>query len=176
MSCISTECPLFRCCEKALPKMNDTGIPYASYATGDSTGRNEYWCGPDGKYRMFQPIGTRQAVHNATIENPAVNSNTVSLFCAYRGPKAFYLLFNTSVTLEQLINSSEKFVLGSISEKGCETIESSERKTFHIEDFNYGAINLHSFDFIECVTGEIIFLKGFHSEPYMSISQISSEN
>lgn len=175
MSCISTECPLFHCCENALPKMNDTGIPYASYGTGDSTGRNNYWCGPNGKYRMFQLIGTEQTVHTANGE-PTDHENGVSLFRVYKGSKTFYLLFDSPITLERLIKSSERFVLGHISEKEYETIESNERKMFHLEDFDYGAINIQSFDFIECVTGEIVFLKGFLSEPYMSISQSSSGN
>lgn len=169
MSCISAKCPLFYCCENARPKLNDSGVPYASYATGDSTGRNDYWCGPNGKFRLFKPIGTQQTIHTTT-EEPTVDTQAVSLFRAYKGQKVFYLLFNTHTTLEQLINSSEKFVLGSISDKGCECTESNARKVFHIEDFNCGAVNLRSFDFIEYVSGEIVFLKGFTSEPYMVIS------
>ena len=163
MSCISTDCPLFRYCKNAIPTLNSSGIPYASYATGDSTGRNDYWCGPNGKYRMFQPIGMPN-VHGTTVKHPP-EQPAVSLFRGYKGEKRFYLLFEHAVDVKQLSNCSDKFMAGYLST--ADSIEYQGKLTLHMENFSYGAINLLSFDFIEPVESEITLLKGFAKDTSM---------
>ena len=157
MSCSSTDCPLFRYCENAVPTLNSSAIPYASYGSGGTGIETGYWCGPNGNYRLFKPIGMPDTY--GTTARRSMEKHTVSLFRGYKGEKRFYLFFKNAIDINHLSNCSDKFVVGYISD--VDGIEYHGKLTLHMENFSYGAINLLSFDFIEPVESEITLLKGF---------------
>ena len=59
MTCISTDCPRYKECARAVCQGTQSGIPYASYGTGFSGNGHSgtsWMCGPNGNYQLFEPL------------------------------------------------------------------------------------------------------------------------
>ena len=56
--CISADCPKYSSCAQAInldSKVQD-GVDWASYGGGSSDGDLDFYCGPNGNFKLYTPI------------------------------------------------------------------------------------------------------------------------
>lgn len=81
--CISTDCPKFCYCARAKSKVGkiEDCIDWANYGSCSysdaGAGKVEYCCGPDGSYKMFEPV---ESFAGVTIEE-GIRPNAITIRC-----------------------------------------------------------------------------------------------
>lgn len=145
MSCISTECPRYPFCAKAVSKSElESAVPYASCGVGDSNGYSKFMCGPAGDFKEFVPI-------------------PMSVFLAERGIQRYYLVFSSSLTIDDLLKPTaenlpiKRFMKGYFVKADFVPVH-NDKLFLDFNALHFGLINLSSFDFITSLEVPLVFL------------------